>query len=428
MRGFVWADIDADGDPDAALIDDQNKLRVFTNERSGQFKERSLPASLQTVQAISTADVNNDGVLDLLAVEDDGRIIGLSDKNEGQQWETTQIATYRVVENYSHRRAHLQVIDLDNNGANDLLLTFSASTPGRNMPGALVWLGDESNKFGLLDKLSGPALVMEAADINGDGRLDLLGLTDEGQPIQAINHGSKNYHWQVVRPRAAQAVGDQRINPLRRRRRNRNPRRLCWCKSSLITGPQVHFGLGEQTGTDVVRVIWPNGAVRAEFEVKGRSGHRDRAAPEGLVSVPLRLQRQGDGVREGRRAVGLGDRPAHQHAGLGARSRPPRSGTRSAATNWCRTTATTTCASPRSCGRSTTTINLALMTVDHPAGTEIFVDERFVIPPAKLAITTVATPHKIARAVDDTGNDVTDIVGTLDGADSITSAAASIRA
>ena len=58
---------------------------------------------------------------------------------------------------------------------------------------------------------------------------------------------------------------------------------------------------------------------------------------------------------------------------------------------------------------------LALMTVDHPAGTEIFVDERFVIPPAKLGITTVETPHNIARAIDDTGQDVTDLVSTLDG-------------
>ena len=53
---------------------------------------------------------------------------------------------------------------------------------------------------------------------------------------------------------------------------------------------------------------------------------------------------------------------------------------------------------------------LALMTVDHPAGTEIFVDERFVIPPTKLAITIVETPHTIARAIDDTGQDVTDLV------------------
>src|SRR5258708_12319009 len=35
-----------------------------------------------------------------------------------------------------------------------------------------------------------------------------------------------------------------------------------------ITGPQLHFGLGEQTETEVVRVIWPNGTVRAEFGVK----------------------------------------------------------------------------------------------------------------------------------------------------------------
>ncbi|HYJ46893.1 MAG TPA: hypothetical protein VEV81_09790, partial [Pyrinomonadaceae bacterium] len=57
---------------------------------------------------------------------------------------------------------------------------------------------------------------------------------------------------------------------------------------------------------------------------------------------------------------------------------------------------------------------LALMTVDHPAGTDIFVDERFVIPPAKLAITTVQTPQRIARAVDDNGQDVTDVVSELD--------------
>ncbi len=35
-----------------------------------------------------------------------------------------------------------------------------------------------------------------------------------------------------------------------------------------ITGPQLHFGLGEQTRTDVVRVVWPNGTMRAEFDVK----------------------------------------------------------------------------------------------------------------------------------------------------------------
>jgi hypothetical protein len=59
--------------------------------------------------------------------------------------------------------------------------------------------------------------------------------------------------------------------------------------------------------------------------------------------------------------------------------------------------------------------HLSLMVVDHAEGSEIFVDERFVIPPAKLAVTTVSTPRKIAKAIDDRGQDVTSIVNTLDG-------------
>jgi hypothetical protein len=55
------------------------------------------------------------------------------------------------------------------------------------------------------------------------------------------------------------------------------------------------------------------------------------------------------------------------------------------------------------------------MVVDHPKGTAIFTDERFVVPPAKLAVTEVATPHAIARAVDDNGNDVTQTLSALDG-------------
>ena len=58
---------------------------------------------------------------------------------------------------------------------------------------------------------------------------------------------------------------------------------------------------------------------------------------------------------------------------------------------------------------------IALMTVDHPAGSEIYVDERFVIPPAKLGFTTVESPHPLAHAVDDNGTDVTDILQELDG-------------
>ena len=104
-------------------------------------------------------------------------------------------------------------------------------------------------------------------DRTAGGRLDLLGFDALGKPVQAVNHGSKNYHWQVVRPHAKQAVGDQRINPFGVGGEIEIRSGLLVQKQP-INGPQLHFGLGNQTSSDVVRVVWPNGTVRAEFGVQ----------------------------------------------------------------------------------------------------------------------------------------------------------------
>jgi len=44
---------------------------------------------------------------------------------------------------------------------------------------------------------------------------------------------------------------------------------------------------------------------------------------------------------------------------------------------------------------------VALLVVDHPAGTDISVDERFAIPPPTLAVYPTAPPRPVARAWDD---------------------------
>ncbi len=412
LRGFAWADLDADGDPDAALIDDQNNLRVFSNERSGQFKERAVPANLPPIRAITVADINNDGVLDLLVVQADGIIIRISDKDEGQHWETAEIARLTNAPNHLEGEFRLRVADVDNNGGNDLLLTTGISRAAGNVTGALVWLSDEQGKFKLLDQTVPMPQVFEIAELNGDGRLDLLGLSAEQQPVQAINHGTKNYHWQVIRPRAAQATGDQRINSFGVGGEMEIRSGLLFQKQP-ITGPLVHFGLGDQIGADVVRIVWPNGSVRAEFETKGDQTILAEQRLKG--SCPFLFAYNGKEMKFVKDAVpwssAIGLRintigtarveATEEWYKIGGDELAPRNGyydLRITAELW----------------ETYYYDQLALMTVDHPAGTDIFVDERFVIPPAKLAITTVETPHKIAHALDDSGNDVTDIVGTLD--------------
>ncbi len=432
IRDFVWADIDGDGDPDAAMIDSQsqsnpvkagNKLHVFANERSGQFKKRELPAGLPAVRAITVADLDQDGTLDVVAIQDDGTIVRISDQDEGQGWNTAQAASFQDVSLYRHRDFYLNALDLDNNGANDLLLTFSNDPLGKNAPGAIVWLSNSENKFNLLPNHTpppgindarwvGPDLVLAATDINNDGRLDLLGLTHEGQAVQAINRSTKNYHWQVIRPRAAKAVGDQRINSFGVGG-EMELRAGLLVQKQLVTGPIVHFGLGEQTGADVVRIVWPNGAVRAEFETKADQAILAEQRLKG--SCPFLFAYDGKEMKFVKDAVPWS-------SAIGLRINTLGTARVEATEEWYKIRGDQL--APRNGYydlRITAELwetyyydQLDLMVVDHPVGTDIFVDERFVIPPAKLAITTVGTPRKIKSASDDTGKDVTEIVNSLD--------------
>jgi tetratricopeptide (TPR) repeat protein len=411
VLGLAWADLDGDGNPDAAIIDGAGRLHVFMNERQGQFRERALPAGLPPIKAIAVADANNDGVLDLLAVQSDGAIIRISDKNDRQSWDMAEIARVPDVASNLAGEVRLRVADLDNNGALDLIL--APTKPASGAAGALIWLGDDKGSFVPMAHPVGPALVFDAADLKGDGKLDLLGLSSDGAPFRAINQGSKSYHWQVVRPHAVQAVGDQRINPFGVGGEIEIRSGLLVQKQP-ITGPQLHFGLGEQTEAEIVQVVWPNGTVRAEFGVKA---DQEIVTEQRLkASCPFLFAYDGKQMTFVKDAVPWG-------SAIGLRINTLGSAQIAATGEWYKI------------GRDQLVPHdgyydlritaelwevyyydyLALMAVDHPAGTEIFVDERFVIPPLKLGFTTVATPHEIARAIDDTGQDVTDIVRTLDG-------------
>jgi Tfp pilus assembly protein PilF len=413
VRGFAWADFDADGNADAAVIDGAGKLHIFHNERQGQFREVTLPGNLQTVKAINVADTDNDGVLDVLAVQSDGAIVRVS-FSDVKGWSATEIARVPNSAEALAGDVRLLVADLDNNGGLDLILTpvGEAADSSKTVAVPMIWLADEKSAFGLLEHASLPAIVQDVADLTGDGRLDLVGLGADGQPLRAANHGSKNYHWQVVRPHAKQAVGDQRINPFGVGGEIEIRSGLLVQKQP-ITGPQLHFGLGNQTSTEVVRVVWPNGTVRAEFEVKA---DQEVVTEQRLkASCPFLFAYNGKHMEFLKDAVPWG-------SAIGLRINTI--GTASVATTveWYKI------------GRDQLVPHdgyydlritaelwevyyydyIGLMTVDHPAGTEIFVDERFVIPPQKPGFTVVETPHAIARATDDLGQDVTELVNKLD--------------
>ena len=410
IRQLVWADLDGDGNPDASMIDAAGHLHFFHNDRSGKFTEQPLPANIGVIKSIASADANHDGILDLLAVQSSGSILILS--NSAGTWSTSEIARVPDPAQWLSAEVRLRIADLDNNGAFDLILA-RVSPAGSNAPGALIWLADEKGQFALMQAAQGPPRIFDAADLSSTGHLDLLGLSSDGQAIQAVNRGTKNYHWQVIRPRAHQATGDQRINSFGIGGEIEIRSGLLVQKQP-ITGPQLHFGLGQQTGAEVARILWPNGTMRAEFALKADQEVVTEQRLKG--SCPFLFAFNGSKMEFVKDAVPWGSAIGLRINNLGTASI-------AATEEWYKIGRDQLAAHDgfydlRITGELWETYyydGLALMTVDHPAGTEIFTDERFSVPPVKLAITSVAPPQPIAHAVDDQGNDVTATLHDLDG-------------
>jgi tetratricopeptide (TPR) repeat protein len=400
LRDFAWADLDSDGDPDAALVDGAGTLHVFVDERSGQFKRDEALPKVSGMVAVSASDFESDALFDLAALGSDGTVTKYTLDTDAGTWSTTKLVegSAGLVE-----PARLHVEDMDNNGCPDLVVA------GRT--GYRVLLGDERFAFAPLSALPGAGGV-SAADVTGDGRLDLVGISEVRQPVLLANTGSKNYNWQIVRPRAKETTGDQRINSfgvggvmeiraglfLQRRR---------------IDGPAVHFGLGETARADVVRVVWPNGTVQAEYDLvanqsvlaeqrlKGScpwlfafDGERVRFVTDILWRSPLGLRINAQdtaGVVQTEDWVKVrGDQLA------------PRDGyydLRITAELW----------------ETHFFDHVSLVAVDHPSDTEVFVDERFSIPPPPLEVRATTRLRPVASATDDLGDDVTDVVRERDG-------------
>jgi Tfp pilus assembly protein PilF len=412
LRQFVWADLTGDGNPDAAIIDGAGRLHIFMNQRAGKFSERPAPREFAPTDGITSADVSGNGVLDLVAVLSNGNIERLSSAPSGNSWSTAVLAKVPDPTVNLATDVRLRATDIDNNGAIDLALMQVGPAANRGA-GALIWLADQSGHYNLLGKPAGPPQVFDLADLQDNGRLALLGLSSDGQPIEALNHGTKNYNWQTIRPRARTATGDQRVNSF-------GIGGQVEIRSALLTqtlpinGPQLHFGLGTHMLTDVARITWPNGSVTAEFALKGDQEVLTEQRLKG--SCPFLFAWNGHTMNFVMDTVPWG-------AAIGLRINNLGTAAIAATSEWYKIPGSELVPRDgyydlRITGELWETYYydyLSLMVVDHPAGTSIYTDERFVVPPVKLAITTTAPPHPIARATDDNGDDVTQTLRSLDG-------------
>ncbi len=406
-RAFAWADLDNDGAPDAAILDARGQLHVFANERSGLFQR--WPAALPDgpYLAFGVSDAGDTAELALIALRQDGVVVRISDRKKRSAWDFTEMARWEQPVGGEPGTARLLVADFDNNGEPDLLVSGPS--------GSTIWLAMGSGKYQVLPARLPPRLFA-AVDLDGTGRLDLLGLDAEGRPIRLRNKGKKEYHWQTVRFRAARSSdpegGDNRINSFGIGGEI-EIRTGTFVVKRPITAPAVHFGLGERSRLDIARIQWPNGVFQIEF----------RPAIDKIFSPEQRLKGSCPFLFtwNGERFVFVTD--FMWSTPLGMYINAQNKGGLLQTTEWVKIRGDQLL--PRD-GYYEVRVNanlwethyfdhLSVQVVDHPESTELFVDERFALEPSQPTIHLTEPTRPVARAWDHLGDDVTAAVRAIDG-------------
>ena len=403
-QAVAWADVDSDGDPDLALIDDTDRLFLFTNERSDRYISIPLGTAAESARALAVADVNVDGVLDLTVLRADGVIerVGLDETGAELAWSAEEIAS--LAASPGPGIAELIWADLDNNGAADLIASVDGATS--------IWLAGEDGALSLFPVEAADTLgTASVIDVGNDGLLDILGVKD-GRPQTLTNlGGSKEYGWLAIQPKAIR-TGGQKNNTFGLGGEMDFRAGLLYQKRPM-DGPVVHFGLGEHDAANVVRIRWPNGAAQGEFDMANATAIVVKQRLEG--SCPWLFA--WDGSEMGFVTDVLWRSP------LGLRINAQVTAGVVMTRDWVKLSGDQLKARD---GRLETAITaelwethyfdeFGLIAIDHPAGTEIWVDERFSIPPPPLEVQVTGPVMPIVQAVDDAGRDVTALVLERDG-------------
>src|SRR5688572_27664454 len=136
-RDVCWADFDADGDNDLALLGTNGRLLISWNERAGSFTSPT-PVSDTTAQAMTFGDISATGEMALIALESNGSIKRFVYDSTQQKWSIRDIAT-TTSKSSNNQPAKIHLADLDNNGAIDLVVSSGTSTD--------IWLNNGLSKF-----------------------------------------------------------------------------------------------------------------------------------------------------------------------------------------------------------------------------------------------------------------------------------------
>ena len=407
----VFGDFDADARIDI-IVAHPAGLTWYRGLEEGRFETRALSVQGRTIAA---GDYDNDGFLDLFT--------GSFYRNDGAGGFERQPRAGAV----GGDLLGATFFDFDNDGWLDLI----AAGPN----GLVLLRNDERGRFSDRSALlpPGPARTgarqVRAIDFDADGDLDLVvvGLDERAGQVRALRNDGGNANQFVNVALVGLRDGSGKNNHFGIGSRVELRAKDLY-QMRVVDQPVVHFGLGNRLKADVVRVVWTNGVPQSYYFPGGAAAGTDRNVLEQQVlkgSCTFLYTWDGEayrfltdvtwasalgmplGIMAGEKTVYGPPQAAREYFRIpGERLRPVNGRYRMQLTEelW----------------EVAYVDHLQLLTVDHPASVDVFVDERFVPPgtPAAghLDLHQVREKRLPRSATDERGRDLLPVLRAKDDA------------
>ncbi len=405
------ADFDDDGDIDILAIHRETGCTLYDNLRQGKLRavsdETGIPQDVHYTAGV-IGDYDNDGDIDIFLSTAD-HIYLYRNRGDGSFMEDPRLEA--GVRDLSP--SLLKNIDYDNDGFVDLWVSGE--------DGMFLFRNDGTGQFmepyPLIENVTaaGCAVLQNATagavgDYDNDGDLDLFFINNEGELRALQNNGGNQNNWIQVRLEGI-TTGSNKVN--RDGIGSKLEVKVGDLYQQQYVSEQVsHFGLGAFDKADIVRVVWTNGVPQNVIEPQARQQIREKQILKG--SCPFLYVYDGEKYEFvtdllWRAPLGLvtsmgfvAPDETRDFVKISGTQIQPKDGKYSIQIT-------------EELWETAYFDEVKLIAVDHPSGTDIFVNEQYVPPPfAEFKVYGVKEKLHPQSAVNHRGEDVSDALKVFD--------------